>query len=210
MIDKLISISSKPIGQPIDSLSQCTEIEQIISTELFHILLKCNGFYAFENSLHIFPLGRLDKTKSGYDILTWNNTTTWKQTYGTLADDFYFAEDVFGFQWFLNGKSVWNFDPETGDKQFVAHSMNDWAEMLLKEHRVMTGWPLAHEWQLKNRPLMPYERLLPKRLFVLGGKFEISNLVAVDSAYGMRARSAYAMSINSLPDGTNINFGIIK
>jgi hypothetical protein len=65
----------------------------------------------------------------------------------------------------------------------------------------MTSWPLAHEWQVRNRALRPFERLIPRQLFVLGGKFAIENLYAADAVEGMRSRAAIAIQIRDLPDG---------
>ena len=38
-----------------------------------------------------------------------------------------------------------SFDPETGDKSFVAPGVLDWARRILDEGDALTGYPLAHE-----------------------------------------------------------------
>ena len=83
----------------------------------------------------------------------------------------FFAEDAFGGQFALRDEHVVTFDPETGEAQALASSIEDWADQLLADFEFLTGQPLAHDWQARNGALPPGERLVPKVPFVLGGEY---------------------------------------
>jgi hypothetical protein len=118
----------------------------------------------------------------------------------------FFAEDVLGAQFCVLDGAVMSFDPETGDKSFIAPSVLAWARRILHEGDVLTGYPLAHEWQTRNGPIKPRARLIPKTPFVLGGDFTIENLFLLEAAQAMRSRANLAIQIRDLPDGTNVAF----
>jgi hypothetical protein len=169
---------------------------------LFDWLSKKNGFYAFESALHIFPLG----TKDGVtDVERWNSAELWRDTYGDLAEGYlFFGEDVFGNQFCLKQDGIGSFDAETAEVTHLANNLSDWAKLVLKQYELHTGYPLAHRWQLANRPLQPEERLIPRMPFVTGGPYDIENLHAIDSVKGMRGRGKLAVQIQSLPDGAQL------
>jgi hypothetical protein len=96
------------------------------------------------------------------------------------------------------------FNPETGNIEVVATSLEGWAERILADYTVETGWPLAHEWQRRYGPLPVQERLIPKIPFVLGGAYDTDNLYAIDAVKGMRFRADIARQIRDLPDGTQV------
>lgn len=41
---------------------------------------------------------------------------------------------------------------ETGDREFLADSVEAWADLILSDDSMQTGWKLAHEWRLGSRP----------------------------------------------------------
>jgi len=145
-----------------------------------------------------------DPATSGYDFETWNSVDLWKSEFGDITCGLCFAEDVFGCQWFTSGSDIRSFDPETGDYKVVAATIEDWADIVLQNYKLHTAWPLAHNWQTMNRPLQPNERLVPIKLFVLGGEFAIDNLCAMDAVQGMRYRAEIARQIKDWPDGTHV------
>src|SRR5262249_3024830 len=53
-----------------------------------------------------------------------------------------------------SGRGVFRFRSETGQTDFLADSLERWADRVLSDHRVETGWPLAHEWQAARGPLL--------------------------------------------------------
>jgi hypothetical protein len=80
--------------------------------------------------------------------------------------------------------------------------------LILDDYEVLTGYPLAAEWQALNGRLPARQRLVPKVPFVAGGEFEIGNLYALDSVEGMCLRASLAVQIRDLPDGAKFRFTV--
>ena len=128
-----------------------------------------------------------------------------------LADGcLFFAEDVFGGQFCIKDNAVFSFDPETGSLELMADSLEMWATDLLQNFNVLTGYSVAHEWQLQNGALPHGMRLIPKIPFVCGGSYGIDNLYAINSVRGMKSRGNLACQIKNLPDGEKIEFKIVE
>ncbi|XVV16702.1 hypothetical protein ACQP2X_20705 [Actinoplanes sp. CA-131856] len=144
-----------------------------------------NGFYAFDSALLVRPVS----APSGpvLDVTAWNSRQLWGAVYGSILDGVsFFAEDVFGGQFGLRGDEVVSFDPEIGELEHMASSLEAWAAEIIDDHSVMTGQPLAHEWQARNRPLAPGERLIPIVPFALGGEYATGNLRPATDVEAMR------------------------
>ena len=166
-----------------------------------------NGFFAFESALRVFPSVT---TEESWGIDEWNGPSLWKVEYGGIADNILcFAEDVFGGQFCLSDRGVFRFDPESGVLDAVADDLESWAAKVLLDYDGMTGYGTAHAWQATNGLLPPRARLMPKRPFVVGGKSELTNLVAIDSIRLMKNMGNLARQIRDLPDGSQIKFEII-
>jgi hypothetical protein len=158
-----------------------------------------NGCYAFEASLHILPAG------GERGLAAWNAPELWIDAYGDLAEGcLFFAEDLFGGQFCLYQGQVCAFDPETAELEALADDLEEWAGEILEDYEVLTGHPLAHQWQQRHGPLPPGQRLLPKIPFVAGGEFDLANLYPLDAVEGMRFRAALARQIHDLPEGAQI------
>lgn len=205
-IEKLLSIAT-----PATSLSTVQKVATLakhadeLSEELIQLLSMKNGFYAFEASLHVFSWD--DSMSQGNDLglQAWNEKALWRDWYRGLTDGLlFFAEDIFGGQFAIRGKEVVSFDPESGDMEVLANSIEDWAAELLLSYPRLTGYPLAHSWQLLNGPISRGKRLLPKIPFILGGKYEVDNLFAVDAVKGMRYRGELWEQLRDLPDGAQV------
>ena len=172
------------------------------------MLARRNGFYAFESALHVFPL---EDCGSEIGIRRWNSPGLWRGEYGELLrGHFFFAEDVFGGQFSIRSDRIWMVDEETGESSEMAGSLEGWAKRLLEDHRVLTGWPIAHEWQMTHGPLPTGKRLMPGRLFVLGGEYEVRNLAAIDAVEAMGFRGYMAVRLANLPDGTKVRIRFPK
>ena len=115
---------------------------------------------------------------------------------------FFFAEDVFGYQFAIHGDVIVRFDAETGSRAELASSVEDFADQLLDDYNYLTGYPLARQWQEVNGPLKPGQRLVAVQPFVLGGAFAIDNLRVMQDYDGMMARAALARQLRGKPDGT--------
>lgn len=207
-IQKLLSIASGPIGMPGAILGEkIRHMAGSKSNEIQDILGRNNGFYAFESALHFFPASALAPEIS---IDEWNVAELWIDAYEGLADDrLFFAEDVFGGQFCIFDGSIHSFDPETGEMNHLADSIDEWAGLILSDHEFLTGYPLGHAWQVAHGPIPVGKRLLPKVPFVTGGSYSIDNLHAVEAVSGMRFRGEIACRIRDLPDGESIGFDVV-
>jgi hypothetical protein len=180
-----------------------------VVAELAALLHHRNGFFAFESALHVFASGTTSAL--GRSLEDWNNPYGWIAAYRDAAEDFcFFAEDIFGSQFAIRGGEVYTFDPETGESEVMASSIEDWADKLLADFEVLTGFPLAHEWQRVFGELTPGQRLVPKTPFVLGGEYATSNLYPLDAGVGMRLRAELAVHIKNSPDGTQVQYRVCE
>jgi hypothetical protein len=175
-----------------------------IGKELAALLCDRNGFFGFLSALHVFPLSEAADCV-GYDLKSWNEPDLWRGSYP--SDDpslLMFAEDVFGFQFGISNVGVVSFDSETGETTLVATTLEDWARSILNDSEILTGWPLAKDWQERFGPLDAKQRLIPRIPFVLGGEFNIENLAAMDAVEAMRFRGDLAGQMKDAPDGTKV------
>jgi hypothetical protein len=211
-VANLAEIGSQPLGGPLITLEATTGI--LLSNAEFKEsglieLLRCkNGFYAFEGALHVLPSS---STAREYGLMKWNASDLWRADYQGLADRcFFFAEDVFGTQFCLHNDCVMSFDPETGEKEFIASDVDEWASRILDGYDLLTGHRMAHEWQIRHGVIPIGERLIPKVPFVLGGAFAVDNLFPLEAAKSMRSRANLAVQIKTLPDGSEIEFELVE
>ena len=192
-IDKLLSIVSPPIGTPVEPR---VELGSALANELVALILsRVNGFFAFESDLHMFPL-----TASGgyHGIDSWNVSDLWRNNYDGMTEGLlFFAEDIFGGQFGIRGDQIYSFDPETGELCQVGGSVDEWARKILDDYEFITGFIAAGD------------RLVPKRPFVLGGEYNVTNLVALEAVKGMRFRGDLAIRIRDLPDGAPIALKVV-
>ena len=202
---KLIAISGAAQASLSPASAVLTGAGQL-GREVLDLLAAKNGFFAFEGALHVFPAGggRIR------DIDAWNEGGCWKNQYPeSLSDIVFFAEDIFGGQFCIIEAEICTFDPETGETERIAWSVEEWAALLLRDYRTLTGWPLAHEWQERNGMLEQGCRLVPKVPFVLGGEYEVANLFSLDSVKAMRTYANLARQIRELPEGAEVAFRIV-
>jgi hypothetical protein len=201
--DKLISIGSQSIGSELpDVTPQIATKYGLLGEELGELLKIRNGFYAFEAALHLLP----SQAKGSLPSLEqWNSRQLWRNEYRGLADDqLFFAEDAFGNQFCVHKGTICLFEAETGECRELAKSFEDWAALILDDYEFQTGYPLLHQWQLKNGNLPVGQRLIAKFPFVLGGAYSLDNLAAMDCVEIMRARGNIAWQLRDVPEGTNV------
>ncbi|HKQ40118.1 MAG TPA: SMI1/KNR4 family protein [Verrucomicrobiae bacterium] len=178
-----------------------------VEQELFRLLSRKNGFYAFESALHVFP----SNVRHGMDLEDWNASGLWRYEYGKLADGIlFFAEDIFGGQFCIKNSAVWLFDPETGNCNKIAPDLEGWADCVLTDYNYLTGYPMAHLWQQKMGVIPNDHRLVPKIPFVAGGRYDLSNLRLMPSVDGMKWRGHIARQIKNLPDGAKVTFEVVN
>lgn len=206
-IQRLINVAGSALSESTPRISEeSSRLAGSSINQLLQLLWARNGFYAFESALHVYPIS---DEPGAVGLNQWNAGSLWRDAYGGLADDLlFFAEDVFGGQFCITDGEICRFNSETGLRERIAGSIDDWARLMLADTNVQTGWPLAHEWQQRFRPLLPGERLVPKVPFVLGGEFEVSNLHALDGVKAMRFYGNLAVQIRDAPDGTQVHWSV--
>ena len=114
-------------------------------------------------------------------IVKWNELS-WKNQYNSdIRDSFFFAADIFGHQFGIYNHKIYKFLPESGEIEEHSESMNDWAHKIATDYDFETGWSLARDWQKSNRYILAItERLIPRTPFIMGGEYEVDNLVSMD------------------------------
>ena len=201
-VERLISISSEPLAPRPEN--RPTVLDQFtLGSELFKLLEKKNGFYAFESALHVFPL--TGQPSSDLSLEDWNSESLWRSEYGDLAKGLlFFAEDALQNQFCLSSKGIVHFLSETGQHSDFADSIENWAERILSNYELHTRWPMLRQWQEVHGALTPRKRLMPKIPFFLGGRHDLDNLWAGDAVEGMRLKADIALQTRDLPDGAEV------
>ena len=161
--------------------------------ELSALLTRCNGFTAFSGVVQVYRVG---EPGAGPELWAWNEPATWKDAYGTLADNlFCFGQGPFGEQYAfdLANDCVVEFDRENGGKTFVGSNLQEWADEVFDEFGVI-GWePLVKSYQEAHGPLGTDQRLALIRSASDGGEYDLDNVSAVDSVEAMRSCGAAAL-----------------
>jgi len=179
-----------------------------LPSDLASLLARRNGFYAFESSLFVLPWGR---TSNGLDLASWNAPDVWRREYKRV--DFsgllFFAMDIFGDQFWRSSAAVGRLETETGTMERMGSGLEEWAAAILANCRFETGWPLAQEWQSLHGPIPVGHRLVPTIPFAFEGKYEVSNLFAMDTAEALRFRGHLATQMADVPIGTQVEFRVV-
>jgi hypothetical protein len=200
-LEQIFALASAPLATPQDVAISAFQNFGHLGSQLREMLSMRNGFYAFESALHVFP----DNDMAKNSLQWWNSKELWRCEYGELAESqLFFAEDVFGDQFCIHESWISRFDAEDGQLTPIAANIEEWAQLIREDYCMQTGYPLAHEWQLKHGALPDGKRLLPEQPFVLGGKYTIDNLYLANSVEGMQYRGSVARQIHYLPNGTKI------
>jgi hypothetical protein len=204
-VEKLLSISSEPLAQaPTPLVNPDVVRDYPLGPELLRLLERKNGFYAFESALHVFPL--TSEPVNGSSLAEWNSDTLWRNDYGDLTVGLlFFAEDILQDQFCLSSSGVLRFDAETGGTKVMADSLENWAEIILRDYDYETGWRFASGWQAENGSLPLGKRLMPKIPFFLGGSYSTENLWCIDAVQGMRLKADLAIQTRSVPNGDQVH-----
>lgn len=194
---KLVDLGTRAIGT-----SAVSESTPDVPSELREVLSLRNGFLAFESALLVRSWHDVDSMQG---IASWNALNNWRHAYGNAAEGLvFFAEDLFGCQFALSEHGIVRFNPETGDRDHFGSTIENWARLILADHRGATGWPVGHDWQKAFGMLPLGYRLAPRRPFVLGGDYVVSNLVAEKDDRLMRNLANVCAAIRNIPDGARV------
>lgn len=201
--EKLLSLCSDSLADTPQDMPIVSGASPALLEELRQLLRIKNGCYGFVSALHIFPW---QATENEPGIQQWNQPEMWIDAFqGMASDALFFAEDIFGVQFCLREDGVYSFEPETGEFSWLAATIEHWSALILEDYSVLTGYPLALDWQDRHGALPAGCRLVPKMPFIAGGEFVPENLQAVRSEAGMRSRAQVALQIRHLPDGSQLS-----
>ncbi|MEU1124866.1 hypothetical protein ABZ371_15170 [Streptomyces sp. NPDC005899] len=121
----------------------------------------------------------------------------------------FFAEDVFGFQFAVDDKGFHSFDPETGELEAMAETLDEWVESILSEYEELTGYGLAHAWQSRNGRLRNGYRLAPAVPFMLGGMYEVDALREKPDQELAAFRAHIYTQVRDTPDGEQVHINLM-
>ncbi|MCR6484014.1 hypothetical protein M8542_14415 [Amycolatopsis sp. OK19-0408] len=200
-LDQLLAGARAPLGPGIQlTLGHKTGP----LAELAELLTRVNGFTAFNAGVQVFHAGTAGL---GPELGRWNEPPTWKNTYAGLADGlFCFGQDLFGCQFAVaDNREIVVFDPETAERTPVGAGLNDWAAWLLEDPAGRGAHQFATAWQDERGALGHDQRLIPLRMFTMGGTYDFDNLAAKDAVTCMRIRGPLAQTIHDLPDGAQVH-----
>ena len=207
-LSTLLAISSPPLAEPTSD-DAILRRRGALGAELADLLATRNGFFTFESALHVFPLALPPGGDGTIDLLRLNDPagspTGWKGDHlPPCADILFFAANIFGDLYGIQGDQVIRFDPETGDVVPLSSSINGWAAWVLANYEDEIGWHTARAWQEANGALSEGLRLMPIRFFCLGGTNALDNLRPIPLLEGIALRADVARQIRDLPDGTRV------
>ena len=208
-LSKLISLASSSliVDDPILS-NDLNALAGRFADDLLGMLRQRNGFYAFEGALHVLPSCSRGQ-HVGLDH--WNAANVWRHEFADATQGcLFFAEDIFGGQFCIKTDAIFTFDPETGELNKFAKSIENWASVLLDDFEVVTGHVIARKWQERNGSIPFGMRLVPKIPFIFGGEFSLANLHQMESVAAMKSRAQIARQIAGVPDGAQIELDVGK
>ena len=169
------------------------------------LLAAHDGLIALDSGLRCFGI----TTRVLPSIASWNSPDGWRSAYRTLADGLlFFAEDVFGNQFCYEERGIVRFHAETGEREFMADSFEEWLQAVLSDPDEELGRWLLREWRRPGNTVQPEQHLCPKMPFVTGGPFEPSNLYALDRNESMTFKGDFAWQIRNVPTGGKIRMKV--
>lgn len=211
---QLLKISSEPISAdnnlkfPDHFFYQESEFGIDINSKLWNelgsMLQVKNGYLAFESALHVFSTF---DTPLIDGLFSWNSPSGWRGLYENdiTQNLLFFAQDVFASQFAIASKGIFRFYPESGELEHHSNTLEEWATKILHDYSYEVGWNIAHDWQEQNKFSLGAEyRLLPKKPFILGGEYNVENLVAIESHKAMEKLGGLFRQIKNVPNGESV------
>lgn len=184
---QLLEVSAPLAGPPLD-LAVIPEALRVLTPG-------SAGFIAFERALLVVP------PQVAFDLTREHCFTP----FGVGADFCVFAFDLFGCMYAIrsDGKVV-TVDAETGEMKGFADDLEAWATRILEKPGSTLGSELGRAWQQLHGQLAPLERLVPRRPFVLGGDYEVSNLVRCPLRRALALYGSLCEQLTGAADGTPV------
>lgn len=204
-IAHLLKRSAGPLGDPVTTADALAVLGRSgpCGIELADVLSNKNGFHLLESALLFRPI---QDAPPILGLESWNSAEGWKAIDPELTSAFFFAENILGEPFAIHRDRIVRLDPETAEWDDEWPTLESWLGAVVDDPNYLTGWSLAHEWQESFGPIPLGKRLLPRQPFVLGGTYDISNLVLAGDADGMSARLKLSKQIRDNPDGSHVTY----
>ncbi len=175
------------------------------------ILSYSNGLFLKNNCLHIFGYGEGEKY---HDIKEWNSKTLWRDEFtGLIGDEIFFAETIFGDQFYYNenGKIV-KFLSETAHCQVVSQNFSQWVNIILTESFELLDDDVLLDWVGdKAIKILPGSHLVPRIPFCLGGHIERNNDGYIaQSINDMHFKGQLARQLKNIKPGEKVDLTAIN
>jgi hypothetical protein len=202
---KFLDVCSPALGPLVSSADVMAELG-VEYASLAVLLEARNGFYAFSRALHVFPL---HSTNKELGLIEWNDPDRWRSSYPfPPPSGVFFAEDVFGGQFWTGGRHVCFMDEESGELRSHSSTLEDWISKVLETKGDEVGAELAREWTDVHGEVQSGRRLAPKIPFILRGSSSLENIYAADAEVVMSFRGDLASALKEMPDGTRIKLKV--
>jgi hypothetical protein len=179
------------------------DITQIQDSVYLKFMNEFGDGYYFNQSLHIY--GNSESMIYHDYIYRTNLIKTSYHWINEIDKIKCFGEDLFGNQYIFYSLGVGMLTIENGNIEFISNDFNEWLLKIEEDLDYYTGESLKIIWSSSNEKLEYYERLTPKKPFVLGGKYEIENLYSLDFSSIIGFNSYIAKQIYDMPDGSKIS-----
>ncbi len=203
-IEKLKQIASTAISdkQPdLNWMHEC-DVSPKLTASYMQLMSEKNGFFCFESAFLVYPDTCV---RNICGALEWNQEFNWLAHYGVCSTDYIvFAENVFSEQFVISKRGVERFNPEDGEFELIADSFESFADKLLDDFDVHTGWSVARDWQNENQPLKQGYRLIPSRPFILGGEYVSTEMKEIDMVSAMKKNISLYNQTRTTPDGASV------
>jgi len=193
-----MKILTDNINVYFDVVPDISQTDNLIDTGYLQLVKGyTNGGYFFNSALHLYGF----YTENNHDIKYVNRLLL--HEYESNFEGLYsFGEDIFGNQFCFSAKGVFFFNIETGEKEFLCLTFEEWLCMLENETDYFTG-------QIFSNIIINHKlRLCPKIPFVTGGEYKRENLYSLDFPDYIFTNANIARQIYNFPDGTDVTINI--
>ncbi len=162
-------------------------------------LNETNGGSFYSQSIMFYGI---DTGINCYDINEVNDFLS--RVYGKIFTGISIGCDVFANQFLIKEKDIYLFNIESGTLEFIARGFKDFADLLGEDWEYLSGYQYLNQWQKINNSLGKCCRLLPLKPFIIGGEFDVKQMIKYDFFDTLRYNSKLAKQIYDLPDGQSV------
>lgn len=167
--------------------------------ELEALLHVRDGFRTVGGALIVRPSVTVAAVRG---IEDWNQLSLWRTPYRRASEILFFAEDILGHQFGLHRDEVVRFDPETGQFEHHAFTLERWAQRVLEDPDDV-GRSIVRAWEADHKPLQTTDRLQPEVPFILAESKDVAFRVIEDLEL-MKKYARLYRETQGIEDGTQI------